>query len=323
MINLTDMVETIFTSWTQLQDCGLGRIPLAAWKSKWTCICVLPIWSIEGLTCPTGVFEPRPLPSRHRQFAVTIGVRACSIEAVIVSEVGKQDLVRSKRWHRYTRQSSKLVWRGSPKGKQKPNKKRMIPFCISCFFNLLRVIWVVEEFVCSPRAMAFPPSLAPEIGPDGIARESPVIAYTEKVNHAFSLFAFYLYLKKLMFDYCLCFRCFSRRRLSRRNSFKWKGMFPSISFVSEIWYLRLMLNLVLDVLFFQYTQSVIFDNWFRPPDSLLWICLDLLTKLSGVALLESCRVLVRPQCNLEFFVSRPGLDEFCWNRCLIVLLFGT
>ncbi|CAN6485173.1 unnamed protein product [Victoria cruziana] len=29
--------------------------------------------------------------------------------------------------------------------------------------------------------MAFPPSLAPEIGPDGIARESPVIAYTEKI----------------------------------------------------------------------------------------------------------------------------------------------
>ncbi|XP_031478211.1 uncharacterized protein LOC116249172 [Nymphaea colorata] len=29
--------------------------------------------------------------------------------------------------------------------------------------------------------MAFPPNLAPEIGPDGIARESPVIAYTEKI----------------------------------------------------------------------------------------------------------------------------------------------
>lgn len=29
--------------------------------------------------------------------------------------------------------------------------------------------------------MAINPSLRPEIGPDGLAREAPVIAYTEKV----------------------------------------------------------------------------------------------------------------------------------------------
>lgn len=36
--------------------------------------------------------------------------------------------------------------------------------------------------------MASNPSLMPEIGPDGLAREAPVIAYTEKVNSLFSIY---------------------------------------------------------------------------------------------------------------------------------------
>ena len=35
--------------------------------------------------------------------------------------------------------------------------------------------------------MASNPSLRPEIGPDGLAREAPVIAYTEKVSLSLSL----------------------------------------------------------------------------------------------------------------------------------------
>lgn len=35
--------------------------------------------------------------------------------------------------------------------------------------------------------MAINPSLRPEIGPDGLAREAPVIAYTEKVLSFLSL----------------------------------------------------------------------------------------------------------------------------------------
>ena len=37
------------------------------------------------------------------------------------------------------------------------------------------------------REMASNPSLRPEIGPDGLAREAPVIAYTEKVSLSLSL----------------------------------------------------------------------------------------------------------------------------------------
>ena len=57
--------------------------------------------------------------------------------------------------------------------------------------------------------MASNPSLRPEIGPDGLAREAPVIAYTEKVSlslslslshtHTFCLFEFSLILFLFLF----------------------------------------------------------------------------------------------------------------------------
>ncbi|RVW26989.1 hypothetical protein CK203_053089 [Vitis vinifera] len=49
--------------------------------------------------------------------------------------------------------------------------------------------------------MAQNPSLAPEIGPDGLAREAPVIAYTERIIEEEQL-----QLKKAILLLYLCFR---------------------------------------------------------------------------------------------------------------------
>lgn len=66
--------------------------------------------------------------------------------------------------------------------------------------------------------MALNPSLLPEIGPDGLAREAPVIAYTEKVS-LFSMFflliliflplknCMFLFLKKENVNLTFCWFC--------------------------------------------------------------------------------------------------------------------
>lgn len=47
------------------------------------------------------------------------------------------------------------------------------------------------------------PSLLPEIGPDGLAREASVITYTEKVGLSLSLYQFCFLLNFLVFFFVL------------------------------------------------------------------------------------------------------------------------
>jgi len=82
------------------------------------------------------------------------------------------------------------------------------------------------------------PSLRPEIGPDGLAREAAVIGYTERVLFSLSLFLprFYHYLVDSLFFFLFCCRS------SKRNNFNCISNFSSFYFFCYI------------ITFFQFTS---------------------------------------------------------------------
>lgn len=103
-------------------------------------------------------------------------------------------------------------------------------------------------------------SLLPEIGPDGLPRESPVIAYTEKVSSSNSMFNVKFWMILSFVPVC--------DRWSRKSSLSWRSTFS----VHTVYYLQFRL-FSLQLRFFMVRSLDVFFHeryfWFNSADSIL------------------------------------------------------